>query len=50
MTARTRHQWTLAETGQRYLRLRHFAVTTLDPFTPATAQEALAHHDAYKAS
>ncbi|WP_369362492.1 hypothetical protein AB5L52_02605 [Streptomyces sp. CG4] len=49
MTARTRHQWTLAETGQRYLRLRHFAVTTLDPFTPATAQEALAHHDAYKA-
>ncbi|MGW1289489.1 hypothetical protein ACWD4N_39025 [Streptomyces sp. NPDC002586] len=49
MTARTRHQWTLAETGQRYLCLRHFAVTTLDPFTPATAQEALAHHDAYKA-
>ncbi|MFB7618188.1 hypothetical protein [Kitasatospora sp. NPDC056181] len=49
MTARTRHQWTLAETGERHLRLRRFAVTVLDPFTPVTAQEALAHHDANKA-
>jgi len=46
MTARTRHHWTLAETGERYLHLRRFAVTILDPFTPVTAQQALAHHDA----
>lgn len=50
MIARTRHHWTLAETGERYLRLRRFAVTTLDPFTPVTAQEALAHHHANKAA
>jgi hypothetical protein len=49
MTARTRHHWALAETGERYLRLRRFAVTILDPFTPVTAQQALAHHDANNA-
>jgi hypothetical protein len=49
MTARTRHHWTLAETGERYLRLRRFAVTILDPFTPVTAQQALAHHAANNA-
>jgi hypothetical protein len=46
MIARTRHRWTLADTGERYLRLRRFAVTILDPFTPVAASEALAHHDA----
>jgi hypothetical protein len=49
MTARTRHEWTLVETGERYLRLRSFAVTALDPFTPVTAERALAHHDAHRA-
>ncbi|MEU8515125.1 hypothetical protein AB0C76_26595 [Kitasatospora sp. NPDC048722] len=48
VVARTRHHWNLAETGERYLRLRRFAVTVLDPFTHATAQEARAHHDANK--
>ncbi|WP_316759400.1 hypothetical protein [Streptomyces herbicida] len=46
MTARTRHDWTLTDTGERYLRLKHFHVAVLDPFTPVTAEEALAHHDA----
>lgn len=43
MTARTRHAWTLTESGERYLRLSDFAVTALDPFTPVTAEQALAH-------
>ncbi|MET8627886.1 hypothetical protein ABZW30_29795 [Kitasatospora sp. NPDC004669] len=46
MTARTRHAWTLTDTGERYLRLKRFHVTVLEPFTPVTAEEALAHHDA----
>jgi hypothetical protein len=46
MTARTRHDWTLTDTGERYLRLNRFAVTALDPFTPVTAEEALAHNQA----
>ncbi|MEU9118492.1 nuclear transport factor 2 family protein [Streptomyces sp. NPDC048506] len=46
MTARTRHDWTLTDTGERYLRLKRFHVTALEPFTPVTAEEALAHHDA----
>jgi hypothetical protein len=50
MTARTRHDWTLVETGEHYLRLRSFAVTALEPFTPVTAEEALAHHHAGRAA
>ncbi|MGF1426174.1 hypothetical protein [Kitasatospora sp. LaBMicrA B282] len=46
MTARTRHDWTLTDTGERYPRLKRFHVTTLEPFTPATAEQALAHHTA----
>ncbi|MFG2794995.1 nuclear transport factor 2 family protein [Streptomyces sp. NPDC048419] len=46
MTACTRHDWTLADTGERYLRLKRFHVTALEPFTPVTAEEALAHHNA----
>lgn len=46
MTARTRHVWTLAETGERYLRLKRFHVDIVEPFTPTTADQALAHHDA----
>ncbi|MGW1195761.1 hypothetical protein ACWD4B_07855 [Streptomyces sp. NPDC002536] len=42
MTARTRHRWTLTETGERFLRLSRFAVSALEPFTPVTADEALA--------
>ncbi|MGF1429828.1 nuclear transport factor 2 family protein [Kitasatospora sp. LaBMicrA B282] len=42
MTARTRHRWTLTDTGERFLRLSRFAVTQLEPFAPVTAEEALA--------
>ncbi len=50
MTARTRHDWTLVETGERYLRLSRFAVTALEPFTPVSAEEALAHLHAARQS
>ncbi|MFJ9847603.1 hypothetical protein ACIRYZ_45745 [Kitasatospora sp. NPDC101155] len=50
MTARTRHDWTLTDTGERYLRLKRFHVTALEPFTPVTAEDALAHHDAARRS
>lgn len=43
MTARTRHDWILLDTGERYLRLTRFGVTALEPFTPVTAEQALAH-------
>ncbi|EST36571.1 hypothetical protein [Streptomyces roseochromogenus] len=45
MTALTRHDWTLTDTGERYLHLKRFHTTALEPFTPVTAEEALAHHD-----
>ncbi|MFF3460673.1 hypothetical protein ACFYXH_41695 [Streptomyces sp. NPDC002730] len=44
MTARTHHQWTLQETGEWYLRLLDFKVTTIEPFTETTAEQALTHH------
>jgi hypothetical protein len=43
MTARTRHDWTLTETGERFLRLSRFHVTAIEPFTPVPAEEALRH-------
>jgi hypothetical protein len=43
MTARTHHDWTLTETGERFLRLNRFHVTAIEPFTPVSAEEALAH-------
>jgi hypothetical protein len=46
MVARTRHDWTLTETGERYPRLSRFAVTALEPFSPVTAEEALARFEA----
>ncbi|MFJ8478328.1 hypothetical protein [Kitasatospora sp. NPDC094011] len=42
MTARTRHAWTLTDTGESHLRLSRFAVTAVEPFTPVPAEEALA--------
>ena len=47
MIAHTRHDWTLRETGERYLRLQSFAVTPVVPFTPATADEALDHFNSH---
>jgi hypothetical protein len=46
MIARTRHEWTLIETEERYLRLKYFEVVPLEPFTPVTAEQALAHYQA----
>ncbi|MFI9269349.1 hypothetical protein ACIGXM_01295 [Kitasatospora sp. NPDC052896] len=44
--ARTEHSWTLPETDERYLRLSRFEVAALEPFTPVTAEEALAAFEA----
>ncbi|MEV7603779.1 DUF4440 domain-containing protein [Kitasatospora sp. NPDC089797] len=46
MTARTRHAWTLTDTGESHLRLSRFTVTAVEPFTPVPAEQALAHFTA----
>jgi hypothetical protein len=46
MIARTRHHWILAETGQRYLRLRRFEVSITEPYTVVTPEQALAQYRA----
>lgn len=42
MTARTHHEWTLVDDGGPLPRLREFRVTAVEPFAPATAEDALA--------
>lgn len=41
MTARTHHEWTHADADERFPRLASFAVSLVQPFAPATAQDAL---------
>ena len=42
MTARTHHEWTLTDAGERFPRLASFVVSAVRPFAPSTAVDALA--------
>ncbi|WP_225725241.1 MULTISPECIES: hypothetical protein [unclassified Nocardia] len=41
-TARTRHDWTLRESGERYPRLHRYEAEVIEPPTPIPAEDALA--------